>query len=302
MKITSLLICLSLIITSCSEQKNNARSDIENWQHGWRMIQSSWDNDLDLAEQQFDSLLISDTTPEYKFLKTGLGVLHDLGKEEKLISILNKQNDEVLSDLCKSDLISKNSSYYGFCKDVDVNEVLYPELQNEIIKMYVDDQAVRGNIMNEVIEKYHLQEYLITNSDGVTVDSKNRERLKEIFKDYGFPTRTMTGKDAIHGIFLMIQHSDGDKEWQKSQLSNIEKAVKEGDMDGQSYAYLYDRIKINNGEKQLYGTQFSNVDPVNNTVTLAETEDIDKLDLRRMEVGMMPIEMYKNLMLNNISK
>ena len=50
-------------------------------------------------------------------------------------------------------------------------------------------------------------------------------------------------KDAMHGIFLMIQHSDGDKEWQKSQLSNIEKAVKEGDMDGQSYAYLYDRIK-----------------------------------------------------------
>ena len=47
--------------------------------------------------------------------------------------------------------------------------------------MYVDDQAVRGNIMNEVIEKYNLQEYEITNSDGVTVDSKNRERLKRDF-------------------------------------------------------------------------------------------------------------------------
>ena len=110
----------------------------------------------------------------------------------------------------------------------------------------------------------------------------------------------MVGKDAMQGIFLMIQHADGDKEWQKSQLSNIEQAVKNGDMDGQSYAYLYDRIKINGGEKQRFGTQFSNVDPLSKTVVLAETENLEDLDIRRMEVGMMPIEMYKELMLKNL--
>jgi hypothetical protein len=104
----------------------------------------------------------------------------------------------------------------------------------------------------------------------------------------------------MQGVFLMIQHSDGDKEWQKAQLINIEKAVKKGDMDGQSYAYLYDRIKINSGEKQLYGTQFSNVDPINKTVELAETEDMENLDKRRMEMGMMPIKMYKEFMLKNL--
>lgn len=73
-------------------------------------------------------------------------------------------------------------------------------------------------------------------------------------------------------------------------------------MDGQSYAYLYDRVRINGVEKQLYGTQFADVDPVNGTVTLAETEDIDNLDHRRMGIGMMPIEMYKELMIKNIQK
>lgn len=73
-------------------------------------------------------------------------------------------------------------------------------------------------------------------------------------------------------------------------------------MDGQSYAYLYDRIKMNSGEKQLYGTQFSDVDPENGIVTLAETEDMDNLDHRRMEIGMMPIEMYKEVMIKNIQK
>lgn len=73
-------------------------------------------------------------------------------------------------------------------------------------------------------------------------------------------------------------------------------------MDGQSYAYLYDRIKMNSGEKQLYGTQFSDVDPENGTVTLAETEDMDNLDHRRMGIGMMPIEMYNEMMIKNIQK
>jgi hypothetical protein len=301
MKRTILLICIGFTVTFCSRQESTV-STIESWQLGWRLIQSSWNDDLVLAEQQFDSLLNSDETVDYKFLITGLGVLHDLGKEQKLIAILNKQNDEILSELCESDLISSNPSYNDFCTDLENSKIQYPDLQNEIIKMYIDDQAVRGNIMNDIIERYNLHGYEITDSDGVAVDSKNRERLKQIFEEYGFPTRAMVGKDAMHGMFIMIQHSDGDKEWQKSQLSNIEKAVKAGDMDGQSYAYLYDRIKINNGEKQLYGTQFSNVDPVDKTVTLAETEDIDNLDFRRMEVGMMPIEMYKRLMLDNISK
>jgi hypothetical protein len=86
----------------------------------------------------------------------------------------------------------------------------------------------------------------------------------------------------------------------KISTPNIEKAVKKGDMDGQSYAYLYDRIQINSGERQLYGTQFAKVDSSNKTVELAETEDLENLDRRRMEVGMMPIEMYKEFMLKNL--
>jgi hypothetical protein len=170
----------------------------------------------------------------------------------------------------------------------------------ELIKMYIADQAVRGNLMEAVIEKYNIKKDEITSEDGATIDERNRNRLKEIIQEYGFPTKEMVGKDAMHGIFLIIQHADMDKEWQKSQLPNIEKSVKKGDMDGQSYAYLYDRIKINSGEKQLYGTQFSNVDPINKTVTLAETENIEDLDRRRMDVGMMPIDMYKEIMLKNL--
>jgi transposase-like protein len=62
------------------------------------------------------------------------------------------------------------------------------------------------------------------------------------------------------------------------------------------------RYQINSGKKQLYGTQFAKVDPINKIVELAETEDLENLDMRRMKIGMMPIQMYKEFMLKNLSK
>ncbi|MEQ8623853.1 MAG: hypothetical protein RJQ00_08585 [Vicingaceae bacterium] len=163
--------------------------------------------------------------------------------------------------------------------------------------MYVNDQAARGNKMQQIIDSYKLDTAKITKTRAYAVDETNRTRLKEIIEAHGFPTKALVGRDAMNGIFLMIQHADQDKEWQKAQLKNIETAVKNGDIDAQSYAYLYDRIKINSSEKQVYGTQFAKVDPRNKVLVLAPVENIENLDKRRMEIGMMPIDMYKGFML-----
>ena len=69
----------------------------------------------------------------------------------------------------------------------------------ELIKMYVDDQAVRGNLTEGLIEKYDLNKDEVTHEEVTTVDLSNRNRLKEIFQKYGFPTKEMVGKDAMHG-------------------------------------------------------------------------------------------------------
>lgn len=285
-----------MVMTSCNQKENNQLTDEEIWKLGWRMIASSMDENYSTANLQFDTLRRSTKTIDRKYLITGLEVKNELGKTDEIVEIIGSLGNTMLQEICKKDFLSK----YEVCKEYSVEEVGNKELQIELIRMYVDDQAARGNIMQDIISKHKIDSTKITHDGGVFVDERNRNRLKEIFKEYGFPTRKLVGKDAMQGIFLMIQHSDGDKEWQKSQLPNIEKAVKNGDMDGQSYAYLYDRIQINSGEKQLYGTQFAKVDPINKIVELAETEDLENLDRRRMEIGMMPIEMYKEFMLKNL--
>ncbi|MBP9056616.1 MAG: hypothetical protein KBF69_09515 [Saprospiraceae bacterium] len=285
--------------TSCEHGKSQQMTDVEMWQLGWRMIGSSMDENFELANIQFDTILKNSKTIDSKYLITGLEVKKEIGKDEEIIEILSSQPIEMLQEICKKQVLSN----FEICKKYSVEIVENEKLQLELIKMYVNDQYVRSNLMTDILQKYNLsKDQVIIDSNGINTDERNRERLKEIIAKYGFPTKKMVGKDAMNGVFFMIQHADGENAWQKSQLTNIKNAVKMGDLDSQSYAYLYDRIKINSGEKQLYGTQFANVDAVNNIVELDKTEDIDNLDKRRMEIGMMPIEMYKKLMLKNIRK
>lgn len=288
-----------IIFTSCEHGKSQKMTDVEIWQLGWRMIGSSMNENFELANIQFDTILKNSKTIDSKYLITGLEVKKEIGKDEEIIEILSSQPIEMLQEICKKQVLSN----FEICKKYSVEIVENEKLQLELIKMYVNDQYVRSNLMTDILQKYNLsKDQVIIDSNGINTDERNRERLKEIIAKYGFPTKKMVGKDAMNGVFFMIQHADGENAWQKSQLTNIKNAVKMGDLDSQSYAYLYDRIKINSGEKQLYGTQFANVDAVNNIVELDKTEDIDNLDKRRMEIGMMPIEMYKKLMLKNIRK
>lgn len=350
-----LIIGLS-IITSCGNQTKSQKTDEKIWKLGWRIIENSMDENFEIAELQFDSLLNISDDINKRFLISGLKIKSRLNKDEEIVKVLNNQNEEIKRILCKKEFLTNLKSCIGLPEEKAKNE----SLKMELIKMFVDDQAVRGNIMKDIIIKYDVDTTSIIKTGeivvdeknrsrlkeifgdygfsdqhdkiirayidsqeaigksmkdfiskyefdsnkikaitGVFVDEKNRNRLKEIFKETGFPTRELIGQDAMNGVFFMIQHADGDKEWQKSQLSNIESAIKRGDLESVDYAYLYDRIKVNNGEKQRYGTQIANVNYKEKSLELRELEEPEKLDEIRREIGLMPIEMYKKNLLKN---
>ena len=289
-------MCLIIALgQSCKPDSNTSNKEEEIWKLGWRMIESSWNEDFTKVDQQFDSLQNMSDRIDDKFLITGIEAKIELSRIEAAVHIISLQSDEFIRNICDRNLVRE----LEICVDVPSEKVQKEELKLEIIKMLVDDQAVRGNLETDLIAKYNIDTTTIITDDISGVDLRNRTRLMEITEEYGFPTRELIGKEGMDAIFLFIQHADMDKEWQKSQLPNIENAVKQGDLDGASYAYLYDRIKINSGNPQRYGTQFSMVDPVNKTVELAATEDLENLDQRRREKGMMPIELYKKVMLRN---
>lgn len=282
-------------MTGCKSGDNATLEEDRVWRLGWRMVENFLKEEHDIAEMQFDSLLATGATLEYKFLVTGLKAKAQLSRNDEVAQILGKQSLEKIQQICQESFARE----FKICANISPEKAENKALQQELVKMFVDDQAARGNLMTDLIEKYGLDSTEVTTArNGVFVDSQNRERLKEIIAEYGFPNRKLVGKDAMAGVFFIIQHADGDKEWQKSQLPNVEIAVKNGDMDGRRYAYLFDRIQVHSGNKQRYGTQFENVDLAKGIAELAETEAPESLDTRRREIGLMPISMYKKYMLS----
>lgn len=301
-----------VVVASCGTGTNQPGkielNETEAWELTYRMFASSILEKDELGIQQFDSLLNSTAIIEPKVLNLGLEMLHKEGQREKLIEIFKDASEEAKIYVCRKGWISaiENPNSKGtLCSTIDIEEELpsAPDLQKDLVIMYYNDQTIRGADKSELAKVFNLDMDSISyNSDEVSTDATNREKLKNILAKHGFPTKAMVGDVGMRAIFIVIQHADQDKEFQQSQFPHLENAVKNGDLDGQSYAYLYDRIKINAGEPQLYGTQCSNIDRVNNSVELFPVEDIEGLDKRRMEMDMMPIQTYKELLLSPPSK
>ncbi len=113
--------------------------------------------------------------------------------------------------------------------------------------------------------------------------------VKQILDKYGFPGYDLIGKEGSGNYFLLVQHSDFNVDFQKKALKLMKKQVDKKNASGSTYGYLVDRVNLNTGKKQIYGTQ---VQMSGNGTTLRPCIDIMNLDKRRKAIGLTPIKDY----------
>jgi hypothetical protein len=87
-----------------------------------------------------------------------------------------------------------------------------------------------------------------------------------------------------------VQHADEDKALQRRALHLLEEAAHKGEASKSNLAYLTDRVRINAGQKQIYGTQLEWPDA--DHPRPKPTEDPSNLNKRRAAMGLPPIEKY----------
>lgn len=285
-------LLLLTLCAACTQAPNCERSEVEQWKLGWRMIDNNWDDKHALAVEQFDSLRQCPAGMNIDFWYVGLKSVESLGDGEELRAILGEMDQDMVEKFSMRGLFTEELS--------EINPFVrppftHPELRMELIKILIDDQYCRGNPMDDVKARFDLEAYQPKDGSMAEVDAQNQIRVKAILDEYGFPRREMVGGAALKGVFMVIQHASSDQAWQSSQLPAVEAAVLRGDLDGQKYALLYDRIQLRKGEKQLYGTQASLAkDGV--TLKLEPLEDPQNLDNRRRALGMCPIDMYMKVL------
>lgn len=127
-----------------------------------------------------------------------------------------------------------------------------------------------------------------------SVFTTHKLRLEQIFNEHGYPGYDLVGKEGSNNFWLMVQHSDKDIEFQSRVLEKLKIEVEKKNADGSNYGLLTDRVRINEGEKQIYGTQVAyNSWGQAYPKPLLDSTNVNK---RRAEAGLEPIEQYLNMM------
>ena len=133
---------------------------------------------------------------------------------------------------------------------------------------------------------------VLTAEQGRNV-ADNAAWLRGVMARIGWFDISKYGPDASQGAWLLVQHADREPAWQQAVLDALAPRVKTGDMQGKYYAYLVDRVAVNAGRPQVYGTQGGCHGP--GDWRQKPVADPDGLEARRAEVGLQSSADYKAL-------
>ncbi|MFE2110285.1 DUF6624 domain-containing protein [Kitasatospora sp. NPDC059463] len=122
------------------------------------------------------------------------------------------------------------------------------------------------------------------------VTAQHADRLSEIMDAHGWPTADLVGEDAARAAWLIAQHADRQLDVQRRALRLMEQAVATGAAGPRDHAFLRDRTLVNEGRKQIYGTQIAGVQ--NGSPVPWPCVEPERLDERRAEVGIPPFAEY----------
>lgn len=114
------------------------------------------------------------------------------------------------------------------------------------------------------------------------IDEANTKWLKDVIDKHGWPGKSLVGDDGASATWLLVQHADRDREFQKKCLTLME-AMPSGEVRAENIAYLEDRILVGDGKPQKYGTQMMEVD---GKFVPSPIEDEEHVDERRKKLGM----------------
>ncbi len=162
------------------------------------------------------------------------------------------------------------------------------EIGKMLRKMEKADQSCRNAFHKHRNDSTKRKEAILL---MIETDSLHYPKLQRIFKQCGYPTVEEGGGSAPFLFWLLVQHQDKHPTFQDSVLKAMKPLVDSGKVSGALYAYLLDRVNLNTGKLQVYGTQ-TRLNADSTKYIMAPCEDPEHVDDRRKSVGLGPIAPY----------
>jgi len=181
--------------------------------------------------------------------------------------------------------------------EVEQRQAALPPAANDrekLERLFELDQAPRIALDNIDLSRLPADQRLLAiaalQNEIKAHDVADQAALRKIIPAEGWFRRSIVGEKAEVAAFAIVQHAIEDEAFMRETLPKIETLVRQGEVHGDQYALLYDRISLSFDKKpQRYGSQ---VDCVNGKWAPGNLEDPDHLDERRKSLGMQPEAVY----------
>jgi len=161
-------------------------------------------------------------------------------------------------------------------------EQLNKNLRNDLLKLKEKSQERVNNDIrenrkgNELIERMR------------ATRAENSAKLCKILKQYGWPSSSLVGPEGVEAAFYLLR--DGSSSQLKSDLLKvIIAAANQGEISKADFASYVDRLRLDAGLKQLFGTQATIADGF---LVLFPIESEKFVDARRKQFELPPLADY----------
>lgn len=170
--------------------------------------------------------------------------------------------------------------------------MLYPRLSKTLDSLaYVDQWPMQRMVK---------QQNDSVGRDLVQVEKENFARhqpiLEKIVRQYGYPGFRQVGEKSANNFWLLVQHADAHPDFQRQVLKLMLPEVKRKNANPSNFAYLTDRVAINTGQPEEYGTQVEYKGPGLGKAMPKSLRDAAHVNQRRATIGMEPLENYLGMM------
>lgn len=152
--------------------------------------------------------------------------------------------------------------------------------REQYFRRLIDDEYLQSSRAGIKVDAQKIEEF---EAAGIKVDQEIQRELEEVIGRCGWLTVSNFGVRAAEATFFVLLHAP--LAMQKKWFPVATRAKDLGEFPARLWAQLYDRISVNLGVPQLYGTQYAQKEGPPAPYPI---EDPMNVNARRAEMGIIP--------------
>lgn len=167
-------------------------------------------------------------------------------------------------------------------------------IQQSIAEHWLEDQSVRQvyvALRTEERSGPAFWAFRLATGRVALADARSVALMRELLDEWDWIDRERFGTRISQFAWLLVQHADHHPELQQLALDRMKPYLGSDGIRKADYAYLWDRVAVNAGRKQRYGTQPVWACTEDGRLKLEPLEAPETVDQRRAELGMKPYQL-----------